>query len=221
MKLINHFCIIIMAFAGCAPISRNIQSSLNSPASAISIYGGTNWGGIVENRNIDGITGATKLKYSGAAYYQFELENHQIETGLEYVSFDQQISYQDPLNSISGGRNISFSQIRIPFTYHFPFFSDIRGIPLLTFKAGISIGYLINKNVVDVGSLPQYKLNKTDIGFAAGLAFQPLKIGRNGRIGFFLDAYRGNQVYEDIYHKSGQAGNGSALKFGIFLKTFL
>ena len=45
-----------------------------------------------------------------------------------------------------------------------------------------------------------------------------MQLKQGYKIGFYIDFYRGSQIYEDIYHKAEGMGGHSFMKFGVVLQ---
>jgi len=81
--------------------------------------------------NIDTITGATKIFYNAGIHTEINLKGHFIETGLDYISFDQSVEYELPSLSVAGNRALSFHQLRLPLTYNLQLFKNRQNHPRL------------------------------------------------------------------------------------------
>jgi len=221
--------VLILAILSCSMTKNSlIRDNDNSEKhSTISILAGLSSGGLVDNTemsgitgvsNIDAITGATKTLFNSGVHTEIDIKGHKIETGLDYISFDQSVEYKMPSLSVNGQRDIRFHQLRLPLTYNFQFFRDSQNYPRLILKAGLSGGYTFSKSVSDFGNIPDYTFTNWDYGPTLGVSVFPLQLKQNYRIGFYLDLYRGSQIYEDVYHKAEGIGGQSFMKFGVVLQ---
>lgn len=195
--------------------------------STISILAGAASGGLVDNTgmagingvsNVDAITGATKIAYNAGIHTEIKLKGHSIETGLDYISFDQSVDYELPSFTVNGKRDFSFHQFRLPITYNFHLFKNSQNYPRFILKAGFSFGYTFSKSITENGSVPVYKFTNLDYGPTLGVAVYPLQFKESFRLGIYLDLYRGSRIYEDIYHNAEGMGGQSFMKFGILLQ---
>ena len=64
--------------------------------------------------------------------------------------------------------------------------------------------------------LPEYEINKWSNGALFGISAYPVKFSNGSKLGFYLDAYRGSQIYEDYYNlKSFEMPGSSFIKYGV------
>ncbi len=157
--------------------------------------------------------------YNAGIHTEINLKGHLIETGLDYISFDQTVEYKLPSLSVAGNRDFSFHQLRLPLTYNLLLFKNRQNRPRLILKAGMPVGYTFIESVTENGNIPDYKFTNWDYGPTLGASIYPLQLKQNYRVGFYLDLYRGSRIYEDIYHKSEVIGGHSYMKYGISLQT--
>jgi len=227
--LFPFWAVLILAILSCSMTKNSLIRDNDNPEkhSTISILAGLSSGGLVENTemsgingvsNVDAITGATKTLFNSGIHTEIDIKGHKIETGLDYITFDQSIEYMVPSLSVNGQRDVQFHQLRLPLTYNFQFFRDSQNYSRLILKAGFSMGYTFSKSVSDFGNIPDYKFTNWDYGPTLGVSVFPLQLKQNYRIGFYLDLYRGSQIYEDIYHKAEGIGGQSFMKFGVIMQ---
>jgi hypothetical protein len=183
----------------------------------LGLEAGGNWGGWVDHKELDGITGATSWKYHAGLHAHLNVLGRRFETGLEYAAFGQSVKYNDPAQSILGARDFSFHRLRVPLTYNLHVLHTQQALPLLVVKFGLSFGYTFSKSVTDQGTLPEYTFTNWDIGPAVGLASYPIRIHKNLILGMTCDFYRGSRMYEDAYHMDQPLGDISQAKLGIEL----
>ncbi len=217
--------ILFFVLMGCGSTKNSLLK--NTDASTVSVLAGVSAGGLVENTSmsgissssdIDAITGATNKSYNAGIHYELNLNGHKLETGLDYICFDQTVQYDMPSFSVNGKRAFRFHQLRAPVTYNLGFFRNSQNFPLLVLKAGLSVGYTFSKTITDYGSLPDYKFTDWDYGPTLGVSFYPIQLSQGYRIGVYLDLYRGSQIYEDAYHRAEGIGGQSFVKFGVVLQ---
>ena len=227
--LFLFWAVLFFAILSCSMTKNSLVRDNGNPEkhSNISILAGAASGGLVENKemsgidgvsNVDAITGATKTFFNGGIHSEIDIKGHKIETGLDYIGFDQSVEYKMPSLSVNGKRDVQFHQMRLPIMYNFHFFKDSQNYSRLILKAGLSMGYTFSKSVFDFGNIPDYKFTNWDYGPTLGVSVFPLQLKQNYRIGFYLDLYRGSQIYEDIYHKAEGIGGQSFMKFGVVLQ---
>jgi len=210
------FAAIMFFFAGCSASKHNLVETEKNWR--ISFLAGGSFGGIVENNElvgvdgtsiVDGISGATRKTVTIGIHTEVSVGSHNLETGLDWLNFDQSISYNLPSFSYYGRRDISFHQLSLPLVCNF----DLTGDGKLSFKIGASIGYTISKTVINSGILPSYKFKDFDYGGTIGLTYFPIE-----NIGIFTDIYRGSQIYNDVFHSKKGMGGQSYVKFGIIIR---
>lgn len=179
-----------------------------------NIKAGINFGnGIIENTEVDSVTGASKIGVKAGVRTEIHISNnfHFIETGLEYSYIPQEIKYYDPANGINGKRSFDLHLILLPITYNMHFFNNENNDPRFVARIGLSFSYLLSDNIKDTGSVPSYTMNKWETGFLIGFVFYPYM-----NTGLFLDAYRGfTQLYKDKYHTKNGQGNLAGFTFGV------
>ena len=161
-KMHIYITVIIILFSLISEVGGKEGKSIFS----FSIFGGPQFGGINENRDIDAITSATKV--GGKAGLRVELSvkrNLTIETGLEYLFFNQELTYRDAPGNYTGLRKMSFQQLRIPLTYNLHFSENKRNDPLFVLRLGPYIGFLLNEKTDDGRDvLPEYTAKRIDGG---------------------------------------------------------
>ncbi len=215
----NKIYIILLVFlASCAGIKNSSDNQENNISTALNFQAGSSYGGFVDNTDIDAVSGATPLQYHIGFHPEIAYRNHTIETGLEYVHFNQTLTYSD--NEIFGERTYTYGQLHVPLTYNFKLFKTSDGaMPLLYLKLGICYGLQIHAADEATNTyLPAYSFKKSFFGPYLGISSAPILINYKWRAGLYLDFFRGTKIYEDPYHDSGDVGNISYLKFGILLR---
>ncbi len=192
----------------------NTQTDVKHSTLTLSIIAGINFkNGIIENKEVDSVTGASKIGAKAGVRTEFHIANnfHFIETGLEYSYIPQEIKYNDPSNGINGKRKFDLNLIRFPLTYNMHFFNDDKGNSRFVTRLGLSFSYLLSDNIKDKGTVPSYFMNKWETGVLIGFVYFPFV-----NTGLFFDTYRGfTQLYEDKYHTREGQGNLAGFTFGI------
>ncbi len=224
-KLLPVFIIFLIV---CTIISCNFQPGvINQNRSLISLAGGLTYGGINDNQDydaasgatqVDGISGATKIGYSGGLHTAVNLNGHIIETGLDYTTFRQTISYKAVDAAYSGDRDIEYAQLRLPLTYNLQFFKNRFSYSQLAVKLGFSAGYTVSKSVTSGQYLPDHTFDNFEAGPLLGLIYYPYMSRGRMRLGIYMDLYRGTKFFEDAYHTSGEVGGQSFIKVGLLLQ---
>lgn len=179
--------------------------------------GGFNSGGIVENRELDAISGATGKGFSAGVHALGEFSGRQFETGLDYLAYEQIIRYNDPESVVKGEKKITYGELRLPVTYNFRFLKNLNDYPFMTFKLGVNAGYVIDTRIEHTGNTPDHSIRNFSAGPTIGLVLTPLKIKNHMRLGAYIDLYRGSKIYTDPYHTGGKSGNTSFLNAGLQL----
>ena len=189
---------------------------------SFSIFTGPQFGGINEIRDIDAITSATKA--GGKAGVRIELKAKRyfiVETGLEYLFFNQELTYRDAPGNYYGERRIFFHQLRIPLTYNLHFSENKRNDPMGVLRLGPYLGFLLPEKTEDEGNVPNYTAKRIDGGIVIAGLLCPFVIGTFASVGIFLDMQRGFSLFwEDPHHDGEGFGEGktSAMSIGLLLK---
>lgn len=215
MKQVIIFTLCITLLSACV-ITKKADRTLY-----YSVQGGFNKGGIVENTDftvldnakdfseIDAYTGATKTGFNLGAHVTKPLPLGELETGVNYMYNKQSFSFNNEVTPYSGKREFNTNQFFMPFTYNINLLQ--KALPNLDLQ--LKIGYVAQLNYVGVnndGTLPQYSTNNFSNGATFGFSMYPIQLSNGNKIGFFLDGYRGTQIYDDIYNKSSFEMPGSS-----------
>jgi hypothetical protein len=190
-----------------------------------SIQAGANKGGITENTDMTVVPGAetTVDAFSGATNYGINtgihiakpLKYNKVESGIDYMYNLQTFTYNDAVNNYSGVRELKVSQIMIPLTYNFVLFRNLLPDADIQLKLGYA-GQLNFVSESGTGTLPDYSIKPWSNGATFGISAFPVQFKNGSKLGFYFDAYRGTQVYEDFYNqKSFEMPGSSFMKFGI------
>jgi hypothetical protein len=142
-----------------------------------------------------------------------------LETGLDYLGFSQTVDYQLAGLDVVGSRDFRFHQIRIPFTYNLHLLKNQNRRPGLIIKAGFSGGYTFWESIKDNGGLEEYQFTREDFGPTLGVTVYPFSARKAGRVGFYLDLYRGSRIFSDEFHQEEGLGGQSFMKMGVTLST--
>jgi hypothetical protein len=220
--------LLLLAAGSCAPLSEFGSRSKTT----LSIHAGANVGGITENTDmsvvpgamappeaiVDAFTGATHTGIHAGMHVSRSLGRLELETGLDYMYNYQSFNYIDAGNFYMGQRNLDVSQLMIPVTVNLPLLNSILPSSDLRFKIG-GLGQLNLVTVADMGILPEYTINGWSGGLTAGLSAYPVHFGNGSQLGFYIDVYRGSQIYEDLYNQADYEMPGSSyLKMGLTYK---
>jgi hypothetical protein len=190
-----------------------------------SIQAGANKGGITENTDMTVVPGAetTVDAFSGATNYGINtgihiakpLKYNKVESGIDYMYNLQTFTYNDAVNNYSGVRELKVSQIMIPLTYNFVLFRNLLPDADIQLKLGYA-GQLNFVSESGTGTLPDYSIKPWSNGATFGISAFPVQFKNGSKLGFYFDAYRGTQVYEDYYNqRSFEMPGSSYMKFGI------
>ena len=193
-----------------------------------SVHGGINTGGITENTDmtvlpgepadVDAFTGATRTGFHAGARAVGQLKRNQLETGIDYMLNFQTFSYNDEVNSFTGSRELEVSQLMIPLTYNIVLLQKLLPQQEIKIKLG-AVGQYNMVAAEDTGTLPGYQIRPFSAGATLGFAAYPVVLGNGGKIGFYVEGYRGSRVYEDFYNQpSFEIPGSSYVKFGISYK---
>ena len=207
-SLISIACIICMQC--------NSQKEIFSPDKPlISLRAGGSWGGVVEETTVDGISGATNLSWHTGAHVEFYFNRNSIESGLDFIQYRQQISYNIPANQMEGRLDLNLSELRVPLTYNFRLLSSPVNENLLNLKLGVSAGFLVGEDAGISGTVPEYSVSGSNFGPTFGLSSTPVLLNNKQKLGLYIDFYRGSKVFDDMFHDASDTGGFSNLKFGL------
>lgn len=223
--LVALITILMMIFSGCK-ITKNASETAKP---VFNIHTGLNTGGITENTDIiktngvavDAFTGATNSSKTGfnlGASVSLPVLRNSVETGIDLMFNNQAFTYKDNINNYYGYRKIDITQIMLPLTYNFGFFKKNNPMGAFQLKIGGVVQYNI-LNITDDGVLPTYNYNHFSAGATIGFKLIPVKFNNHNNLGFYLDGYRGGQIYKDLYNQSGFEIPGSSyMKAGILFE---
>lgn len=212
----------ILILTGCASSSVTTSKSNWKPIYRLQI--GTNKGGIVENTDlsvipnteVDAYSGATSNGINASGKIILPLKRNAIETGVDFMYNHQNFTYSDDVNGFNGERKLGVSQFMIPITYSFSLFKSKGPEGLFQIK----IGYAAQLNLFAIsngnGTLPDYTTKFFSNGATIGFSSTPIRLRNGSKLGFYIDGYRGTQVYEDFYNRTEFEMPGTAfVKYGI------
>lgn len=164
---------------------------------------------------VDAFSGATKLKYNGGIHINRQLKRNQLETGIDYMFNYHTFNYVDAGNFYMGVRRLEVSQVIVPLTYNFVFLKNRFPAAEMQFKAGY-LGQLNFVNAKETGILPEYSIQPFSHGLTFGISAYPLQFQNRSKLGFYIDGYRGSQIYENFYNQKNFDMPGSSyLKGGL------
>jgi len=223
---------MLVLIMGCTSIKQTGRKE-TPEAPVLKLSAGINKGGITDNTDmselsavsekketsVDAYSGATKTGVNASAHVAIPLFNNAVETGLDFMYSPQTLSYQDELNLFTGKREIYTSQIMVPVTYNFRVLKSYQPQGLLRIKLGFLFQYNM-LNAKDRGNqLPGFQVNNFSNGLTLGLESTPIHLNNGADLGFYMDLYRGSQIYEDFYNrKSFEMPGSSFFKAGIIYK---
>ncbi len=205
LKFILFFAMTLVTVS-CVPAGE--MMSIEAPVK-FSFQAGINAGGVTENTDMsvvpdvhtaDAFTGATSLGFHAGFHIHKDLGNNQTETGVDYMYSHQTFTYNDEENGFRGRREITLSQFMFPVTYNIVIFK--RRLPEAEIQ--LKAGYLVQWNFLsatDYGTLPLYSTRQWSNGLIVGLSAFPIRFDNGNKLGFYLEAYRGNRIYEDYYNR--------------------
>jgi hypothetical protein len=216
--------LVLILVIACAPTSKISNEENKKWKPEFRILAGVNHGGVVENTNmgdienieVDAFSGATKLGANTGIHSLLPLKRNYIEIGLDYMFNNQTFKYNDVANNYFGKRDIISSQFMLPITYNIGCFRQRYSEDLFQIKLGYVFQYNLYNVSDDSPYLPEYSTNNFSKGLTVGLASIPFKFENGAKLGFFFDAYRGSQLYNDLYNRSTFKIQGSSyFKTGI------
>lgn len=216
--------ITFILFAGLVLNSCSVTEK-NRRALKYSFQGGINKGGITDNTDlsvlpnpaeenlVDAYSGATQIGVNAGAHMNKPLKFGEIESGLDFMHNAQTFTYSDQGNNFSGVRKLNVNQMMIPLTYNFNLLKKVLSESELQLKLGF-LGQMNFVSTSDAGTLPEYAINKFSGGGTFGISAYPLKLENGSKLGFYIDAYRGSQIYEDAYNQPDFEMPGSSFVKG-------
>ncbi len=217
-KICTYAGVCIALFSLIAGVDAAEKKSLFS----FSIFGGPQYGGINEEQELDAVTSATK--FGGKTGIRIELKIKRrfiIETGLEYLSFNQDLTYLDASENYNGTWKLSLQQLRIPLTYNIHLRENRQHDPLIILRFGPYLGFLVSDKTKNTGTVPEYTTKSAEGGLVIAGLICPFTIGKHVSTGIFLDMQRGVSIFwEDPYNKGEGFGvsRTSVMSFGLLLR---
>jgi hypothetical protein len=184
-----------------------------------SVRGGINKGGITENTDLaiiegaeaDAFTGATKTGYHAGARINVPVGSNTLESGMDYLTNRQTLTYNDPVNGFTGDRNIRSYRLMIPVTYNIGMFKRRVSDGMVQLKVGYALQFNHGYKVTDCGeNLPAYSLRRWSNGITLGLTITPVVFVNGAKVGFYIDGYRGSRMYTDYYNPANAEIPGSS-----------
>lgn len=212
--IINVFILVLTACKTTENITKLSVSDKVNYSAQISI----SKGGIVENTNMDELSGVSVDAFSGATKnglgaggrisYPFSFLS--LETGLDYQLSNQSFLFSDPANKFYGNRNLTTHQFMMPLSLNVRLFTRKNHMGL----AQIKLGHLLQFNHIiagkESGILPNYNIHRWSNGLLMGIHFTPFELKKGNKAGAFIEIYRGSQIYEDHYNQKHFDMPGSA-----------
>ena len=202
-----------------------VVTEKNQRAIKYSIQAGINKGGITENADltflsnhpdenlVDAFSGATRLGVNVGVHINKPLKYGEVESGLDYMLSAQTFTFADQYNRFVGSRRLNVNQLMVPLTCNFSVLQTILPSAELQLKIGL-MGQFNFVSTSSSGPLPDYSINSLSGGGLFGISAYPVKFGNGSKLGFYIDAYRGSQIYEDYYNQKTFAMPGSSFVKG-------
>lgn len=158
--------------------------------------GGLNWGNMVQNSVVDGVSSATKA--GGNANVHVQLFQN-FETGLDFTFNQEDINY---IGSVTNGkRTFTMLSITLPLMYDFQLIKQTNGDPILILGLGIFCSYFPYQNVTETGNLAGYTMNQFVGGPYLRLSYYPFDLGNSHYLGFYLNVFRSfSHLVIDKFH---------------------
>lgn len=220
----NYISVLLsLLLSGCA-ITKDGVTEKQTNKTKILVQAGITHGGIVENTDmkkipgteVDAFSGATKAGINAGVHAKIPIGSNAAETGIDYMLYNQEFTYNDGVNNYNGSKQIFTSQVAVPLTFNFSLLKRNHADKEFQFK----IGYLANINFLsysnEKGTLPEYSDTPFAHGFTLGLSTTPVLFENGNKLGLFLDMYRGSQIYEDFYNQESFEMPGSSFfKIGV------
>jgi len=193
-----------------------------------SAQAGLNKGGITDNTDLENInkpenqsdvfTGATKTGFNVGLHINKPLKYGEIESGLDFMQNKQIFKFNNSNLNHFGERQLKVNQLMFPLTYNV----IVLKKQLNKNEIQVKFGYLGQLNFIsstEEGSITDYEFKKWSNGAVFGLSAYPIILKNENKIGFFVDLYRGSQIYIDDYNKTEFEMPGSSFfKYGIRYK---
>ena len=221
---LSLFIAALIIAGGCTSTMKSAKENVK-----LSVQLGLNKGGITENTDmevvasstktpstsVDAFSGATNTGFNAGLHASYPLKRNEIETGIDFMLNKQTFTYNDEINGYAGQRTLNVSQIMVPLTYNFNLLKGALPSAEIQVKLGVA-GQVNFLGADNTGSLPTYEVNRWSNGFTFGFSAFPFRFKNNHKLGFYLDGYRGTQIYEDFYNLSEYEVPGSSyMKFGL------
>ena len=218
--------IVLIVLTGFA-LNSCVVTEKSQRAIKYSFQAGINKGGITENTDLtvlsnppdenlcDAYSGATRLGVNVGVHINKPLKYGEVESGLDYMFNVQTFSFAHQENMYVGVRELNVNQLMIPITYNFNVLKKVWPTAELQLKLGLT-GQLNFVSISSTGTLPDYSINSLSGGGLFGISAYPMKFGNGSKLGFYIDAYRGSQIYEDFYNqKTFEMSGSSFVKGGV------
>ncbi|ASB47706.1 hypothetical protein [Alkalitalea saponilacus] len=211
-------------FLGCA--THRETAATDHQQLIFRLQAGINKGGIVENTEldlvpgspVDGFSGATNRGFNIGARILKPIGYNAVETGLDFMVNSQEFSYRDGNNQFFGNREVSLVQFMVPVLWNFGIVRKHHEQGLFQIKIGPVVQYNL-LHFTHQGQLPEYSYNSVSAGISLGASSTPFRFQNGSSLGWFIEGYRGSQIYEDYYNqKSFDMPGSSYAKFGVIFQ---
>ena len=190
----------------------------------ISVGGALSWGTMAGQKEIDAVTGATRMGWGGSVSYHWPVFGRQsLRIGIDFTEIKNDMTYSDSVRKVDGTRSISLLIVSLPVLYTIPLVKPKKGsgaVPPFSIGIGPFLGYVADKLIHENGNLDNYHFNRFNIGPYIHAEINPINFNKDFSIGFNIDIFRTFfiKTYNDPYFdKNKSAGNIGAIKIGIIL----
>jgi len=124
-----------------------------------NIRAGDNWGGFIEETEVDAVSGATSVRLSGGAHISIPIRNNNIETGLDIIGQDQTLTYYDSEKNQTGKRTFKYTTVMLPVTFNWNVWRNKDNFPNLGIKIGLAGAYAFDPKTVTSGDPMAFEWN--------------------------------------------------------------
>lgn len=216
-KLVIVLWLVLFLLSACRT-SRNYRTDVPLYNWDLSVKGGGNWGGFIESTEVDAVSGATKTGLDIGIRGEYNIRRHGVESGADYLTFEQKIEYNDPANDYYGAFETKYRILHVPATFNLNLLRSGSLNPVLTLKAGVAMDFLLDEKIERVGVTPDHELKSFSFGPTLGLLVTPIHIDRFSA-GAYFDVFRGSGIFEEnVYHSGSGLGCMTHMQYGVMIK---
>jgi hypothetical protein len=187
----------------------NILEFLESRTNFYAIAGLNLITGIVDNNEIELITGATKIGSKAGLRTELKVvgDKHYIETGIDIQHLLQSIEY----HNVQKTRDFNILICRIPITYNYHFLKPDKS-PFVIIKIGNYLSFYPYKKITSNEFLPDYSIKNSSREMILNITCFPI----NNRFGFSFEGMKSfTKLYEDKYHQFSDDTKGGISGFTV------